>query len=145
MFIHDQTADIMEPIISTLNVLALSSLIILTLVCVLFLLKARMAVQELTITLRNMSQTIDRIEQDSKPVFAQLETTLQDTSETMKSVQKQMSTVESTLDSVKQIADRVNELEAKLQAKIEKPVMQAAGFVSGITNAIESFISEFKK
>jgi hypothetical protein len=39
----------------------------------------------------------------------------------------------------------VNDLEAKLQAKIEKPVMQAAGFVSGITNAIETLISEIKK
>ena len=82
---------------------------------------------------------------DSKPVFAQLEVTLQDTSSTMKSVQKQMSTVESALDSIKQIADRVNDLEARLQAKIEKPVMQAAGFVSGITNAIESFMAELKK
>jgi len=63
----------------------------------------------------------------------------------MKSVQKQMSTVESALGSIKQIADRVNDLEARLQAKIEKPVMQAAGFVSGITNAIESFMAEFKK
>lgn len=128
-----------------LNVVGLISLIAVAIVLISFLLKAKSALQELMTTLRSMSQTIDRLEKDSKPVFIQLETTLQDTSSTMKSVQKQMSTVESALGSIKQIADRVNDLEAKLQAKIEKPVMQAAGFVSGITNAIESFMAEFKK
>jgi septal ring factor EnvC (AmiA/AmiB activator) len=110
-----------------------------------FILKAQKAVQDIMRIFSNLSQTVQRIEEDSKPVFSQLETTLQDTSTTMKSLQKQMTTVEGTLDSIKQIADRVNDLEAKLQAKIEKPVMQAAGFVSGITNAIETFISEIKK
>lgn len=135
----------MDQIVAILNVIGLISLISVAFVVISFLLKAKSALQELMSTLRSMSQTIDRIEKDSKPVFIQLETTLQDTSSTMKSVQKQMSTVESALGSIKQIADRVNDLEARLQAKIEKPVMQAAGFVSGITNAIESFMAEFKK
>jgi len=135
----------MDQIVAILNVIGLISLIAVAIVVISFLLKAKSALQELMSTLRSMSQTIDRIEKDSKPVFIQLETTLQDTSSTMKSVQKQMSTVESALGSIKQIADRVNDLEARLQAKIEKPVMQAAGFVSGITNAIESFMAEFKK
>ncbi|MFN4989244.1 MAG: DUF948 domain-containing protein [Ignavibacteria bacterium] len=135
----------MDQIVAILNVIGLISLIAVAVVVISFLLKAKSALQELMSTLRSMSQTIDRIEKDSKPVFIQLETTLQDTSSTMKSVQKQMSTVESALGSIKQIADRVNDLEARLQAKIEKPVMQAAGFVSGITNAIESFMAEFKK
>lgn len=135
----------MDQIVAILNVMGLISLIAVAVVVISFLLKAKSALQELMSTLRSMSQTIDRIEKDSKPVFIQLETTLQDTSSTMKSVQKQMSTVESALGSIKQIADRVNDLEARLQAKIEKPVMQAAGFVSGITNAIESFMAEFKK
>lgn len=135
----------MEQMFAILNVVGLISLIAVAIVLISFLLKAKSALQELMTTLRSMSQTIDRIEKDSKPVFIQLETTLQDTSSTMKSVQKQMSTVESALGSIKQIADRVNDLEARLQAKIEKPVMQAAGFVSGITNAIESFMAEFKK
>ncbi|MFN5007382.1 MAG: DUF948 domain-containing protein [Ignavibacteria bacterium] len=135
----------MEQMFAILNVVGLISLIAVAIVLISFLLKAKSALQELMTTLRSMSQTIDRLEKDSKPVFIQLETTLQDTSSTMKSVQKQMSTVESALGSIKQIADRVNDLEAKLQAKIEKPVMQAAGFVSGITNAIESFMAEFKK
>lgn len=135
----------MDQIVAILNVIGLISLIAVAIVVISFLLKAKSALQELMSTLRSMSQTIDRIEKDSKPVFIQLETTLQDTSSTMISVQKQMSTVESALGSIKQIADRVNDLEARLQAKIEKPVMQAAGFVSGITNAIESFMAEFKK
>ncbi|MFN4766601.1 MAG: DUF948 domain-containing protein [Ignavibacteria bacterium] len=135
----------MDQIVAILNVIGLISLIAVAVVVISFLLKAKSALHELMSTLRSMSQTIDRIEKDSKPVFIQLETTLQDTSSTMKSVQKQMSTVESALGSIKQIADRVNDLEARLQAKIEKPVMQAAGFVSGITNAIESFMAEFKK
>lgn len=135
----------MDQIVAILNVIGLISLIAVAVVVISFLLKAKSALQELMSTLRSMSQTIDRIEKDSKPVFIQLETTLQDTSSTMISVQKQMSTVESALGSIKQIADRVNDLEARLQAKIEKPVMQAAGFVSGITNAIESFMAEFKK
>lgn len=135
----------MEQMFAILNVVGLISLIAVAIVLISFLLKAKSALQELMTTLRSMSQTIDRLEKDSKPVFIQLEATLQDTSSTMKSVQKQMSTVESALGSIKQIADRVNDLEAKLQAKIEKPVMQAAGFVSGITNAIESFMAEFKK
>lgn len=135
----------MEQMFAILNVVGLISLIAVAIVLISFLLKAKSALQELMTTLRSMSQTIDRLEKDSKPVFIQLETTLQDTSSTMKSVQKQMSTIESALGSIKQIADRVNDLEAKLQAKIEKPVMQAAGFVSGITNAIESFMAEFKK
>jgi uncharacterized protein YoxC len=121
------------------------SLTILAIVCVMFILKAQKAVQDIMRIFANLSQTVQRIEEDSKPVFTQLETTLQDTSTTMKSLQKQMTSVEGTLDSIKQIADRVNDLEAKLQAKIEKPVMQAAGFVSGITNAIETFITEIKK
>jgi len=135
----------MDQIVAILNVIGLISLIAVAVVVISFLLKAKSALQELMSTLRSMSQTIDRIEKDSKPVFIQLETTLQDTSSTMKSVQKQMSTVESAVGSIKQIADRVNDLEARLQAKIEKPVMQAVGFVSGITNAIESFMAEFKK
>jgi len=135
----------MEQITNILIVFALLSLTILAIVCVMFILKAQKAVQDIMRIFANLSQTVQRIEEDSKPVFTQLETTLQDTSTTMKSLQKQMTSVEGTLDSIKQIADRVNDLEAKLQAKIEKPVMQAAGFVSGITNAIETFISEIKK
>ncbi len=135
----------MEQITNILIVFALLSLTILAIVCVMFILKAQNAVQDIMRIFSNLSQTVQRIEEDSKPVFTQLETTLQDTSTTMKSLQKQMTSVEGTLDSIKQIADRVNDLEAKLQAKIEKPVMQAAGFVSGITNAIETFISEIKK
>lgn len=135
----------MEQITNILIVFALLSLTILAIVCVMFILKAQKAVQDIMRIFSNLSQTVQRIEEDSKPVFSQLETTLHDTSTTMKSLQKQMTTVEGTLDSIKQIADRVNDLEAKLQAKIEKPVMQAAGFVSGITNAIETFISEIKK
>jgi uncharacterized protein YoxC len=135
----------MEQITNILIVFALLSLTILAIVCVMFILKAQKAVQDIMRIFSNLSHTVQRIEEDSKPVFSQLETTLQDTSTTMKSLQKQMTSVEGTLDSIKQIADRVNDLEAKLQAKIEKPVMQAAGFVSGITNAIETFISEIKK
>ncbi|MFM6955267.1 MAG: DUF948 domain-containing protein [Ignavibacteria bacterium] len=135
----------MEQITNILIVCALLSITILAIVCVMFMLKAQTALQELMKYVGNLAQTVQRIEADSQPVFTQLETTLQDTSTTMKSLQKQMTTVEGALDSIKQIADRVNDLEAKLQAKIEKPVMQAAGFVSGITNAIETFMSEFKK
>jgi|GEM_PF-543134 uncharacterized protein YoxC len=136
---------IMEQITNILIVCALLSVTVLAIVCVLFMVKAQTALQDLMKYVGNLVQTVQRIENESKPVFTQLETTLQDTSTTMKSLQKQMTTVEGALDSIKQIADRVNELEAKLQAKIEKPVMQAAGFVSGITNAIESFMTEFKK
>ncbi|MEY3689108.1 MAG: DUF948 domain-containing protein [Candidatus Kapaibacteriota bacterium] len=135
----------MEQITNILIVCALLSITILAIVCVMFMLKAQTALQELMKYVGNLAQTVQKIEADSQPVFTQLETTLQDTSTTMKSLQKQMTTVEGALDSIKQIADRVNDLEAKLQAKIEKPVMQAAGFVSGITNAIETFMSEFKK
>jgi len=135
----------MEQITNILIVCALLSITILAIVCVMFMLKAQTALQDLMKYVGNLAQTVQRIEADSQPVFTQLETTLQDTSTTMKSLQKQMTTVEGALDSIKQIADRVNDLEAKLQAKIEKPVMQAAGFVSGITNAIETFMSEFKK
>jgi len=135
----------MEQITNILIVCALLSITILAIVCVMFMLKAQTALQELMKYVGNLAQTVQKIEADSQPVFTQLETTLQDTSTTMKSLQKQMTTVEGALDSIKQIAERVNDLEAKLQAKIEKPVMQAAGFVSGITNAIETFMSEFKK
>jgi uncharacterized protein YoxC len=135
----------MEQITNILTIFVLLSVTILAIVCVMFILKAQKALQDIMKLFANLSKTVQRIEEDSKPVFTQLELTLQDTSTTMKSLQKQMTTVEGALESIKQIADRVNDLEAKLQAKIEKPVMQAAGFVSGITNAIETFISEFKK
>ena len=48
-------------------------------------------------------------------------------------------------DKFKEIAQRVNELEAKLQQKIEKPIMQAAGIFAGVASAIDTFASEFKK
>jgi uncharacterized protein YoxC len=135
----------MEQIINIFIIMALAGITVLSIVTVMFILKAQKALQDVLRIFANLSQTVQRIEAESKPVFTQMEVTLQDTSSTMKSLQKQMTSIEGTLDSVKQIADRVNDLEAKLQAKIEKPVMQAAGFVSGITNAIESFITEFKK
>ena len=113
----------MEQITNILIVCALLSITILAIVCVMFMLKAQTALQELMKYVGNLAQTVQKIEADSQPVFTQLETTLQDTSTTMKSLQKQMTTVEGALDSIKQIADRVNDLEAKLQAKIEKPVM----------------------
>ena len=135
----------MEQITNILIVFALLSVTILAIFGVMFILKAQKALQDSIKIFVKLSNTVQRSEEDSKPIFTQLEVTLQDTSTSMKSLQKQMTTVEGTLDSIKQIADRVNDLEAKLQAKIEKPVMQAAGFVSGITSAIETFMSEFKK
>jgi ABC-type transporter Mla subunit MlaD len=101
--------------------------------------------QEAKKSLSNLVQFAHKVENTTKPAIDQLQTTLVDTSTTLQSVQKQLSTIDDTLNQFKEIAHRVNELEAKLQQKIEKPIMQAAGIFAGVASAIDTFASEFKK
>ncbi len=101
--------------------------------------------QEAKRSLSTLVQIAHKVENTTKPAIDQLQTTLVDTSQTLQSVQKQLSTIDDTLNQFKEIAQRVNELEAKLQQKIEKPIMQAAGIFAGVASAIDTFASEFKK
>ena len=97
-------------------IIALLSLIIVCGYLIQFLQEAKKSIS-------NLVQIAHKVENTTKPAIDQLQTTLVDTSQTLQSVQKQLSTIDDTLNQFKEIAQRVNELEAKLQQKIEMPLI----------------------
>ena len=135
----------MEQISGILQIVMFLSLIAVCIFVIMFLNQAKQTAQSISNSLTETLELARRIENNTKPAIQQLYTTLQDTSTTLHSLQNQIGTIEATLNQFKQIAVRVNDLETKLQSKIEKPVMQAAGIIAGISSAIETFTSEFKK
>jgi ABC-type transporter Mla subunit MlaD len=79
---------------------------------------------------KNLPQTFSSLNETS----AQLQSTL-------RNVDANVGQLGQGLEQFKEIGTRINGLEAKLQEKIEGPLMQAAGVVSGISKAITTFVN----
>ncbi len=77
--------------------------------------------------------------------FATLNATSSQLTTTLKNVDVQLESLGEGIGQFKQIGSRINGLEAKLQDKVEGPLMQAASVVAGISKAISTFANGVSK
>lgn len=91
-------------------------------------------------TVGETKRMISEVNKNLPNTFATLHQTGEQLQSTLKNVDVQVGQLGQGLEQFKEIGTRINGLEAKLQDKIEGPLMQAAGVVSGISKAITTFV-----
>lgn len=129
------------------NVLLISGIvgvIALIVVCV-FVISAIRRLNDVLLELRETvgesKRMIAEVNRNLPQTFATLNQTGEQLQSTLKNVDVQVGQLGQGLEQFKEIGTRINGLEAKLQDKIEGPLMQAAGVVSGISKAITTFVN----
>jgi ABC-type transporter Mla subunit MlaD len=129
------------------NVLLVSGIvgiIALIVVCV-FVISAIRRLNDVLLELRETvgesKRMIAEVNRNLPQTFATLNQTGEQLQSTLKNVDVQVGQLGQGLEQFKEIGTRINGLEAKLQDKIEGPLMQAAGVVSGISKAITTFVN----
>lgn len=129
------------------NVLLVSGIvgiIALIVVCV-FVISAIRRLNDVLLELRETvgesKRMIAEVNRNLPQTFATLNQTGEQLQSTLKNVDVQIGQLGQGLEQFKEIGTRINGLEAKLQDKIEGPLMQAAGVVSGISKAITTFVN----
>ncbi|MFM7773732.1 MAG: hypothetical protein ACKOAG_00710 [Candidatus Kapaibacterium sp.] len=92
-------------------------------------------------TVGETKRMIAEVNRNLPQTFETLNRTGEQLQSTLKNVDVQVGQLGQGLEQFKEIGTRINGLEAKLQDKIEGPLMQAAGVVSGISKAITTFVN----
>lgn len=130
----------MDTIFVVASTLAVVSVIV---VCV-FLVAAIRRLNDVLLDVRETvgetKRMILEVNKNLPNTFATLNQTGEQLQSTLKNVDVQVGQLGQGLEQFKEIGTRINGLEAKLQDKIEGPLMQAAGVVSGISKAITTFV-----
>jgi len=133
---------------TALYILGMVSLVSFIVLCV----YAVKTIQRLTGLMDDVSQTLNEtqrlageLNKNLPAMFTNINTISQQLSGTMTKVDTQLDTLQSGLNEFKAIGTRVNTLEERLQTKLERPLMQAASVVSGISKAISTFTNGLKK
>lgn len=130
----------MDTIFVVASTLAVVSVIV---VCV-FLVAAIRRLNDVLLDVRETvgetKRMILEVNKNLPNTFATLNQTGEQLQSTLKNVDVQVGQLGQGLEQFKEIGTRINDLEAKLQDKIEGPLMQAAGVVSGISKAITTFV-----
>jgi uncharacterized protein YoxC len=125
--------------------LALLGIAALCVYAIIMIKDARQVLLSMNRSLLDALQAGQKLGNELEPTFKNINQTLQQTTLTMHSLQTQIDGAGQAIEQFKEMAVRINELESRVQSKIEKPVMQAASILSGITSAISTFSSVLRK
>ncbi|MBK9246898.1 MAG: hypothetical protein IPM69_01990 [Ignavibacteria bacterium] len=102
---------------------------------------SRILFRQVTQSLDDTVKIVAKIETNLAPTLESANETLKQTTSTVTLLETQLQSIESGLQHFNAVAQRVDELESRLQSKIEGPLMQAASVVSGVAKAVSAFSS----
>lgn len=131
----------MENVLLISGIVGIIALIVVCIFVVSAIRRLNDVLLELRETVGESKRMIAEVNRNLPQTFATLNQTGEQLQSTLKNVDVQVGQLGQGLEQFKEIGTRINGLEAKLQDKIEGPLMQAAGVVSGISKAITTFVN----
>lgn len=135
----------METVLIISGIVALITFVVLCVYAVRTLQRMTTMMISVTSTLDESKKLASELNKNLPTMFTSINSISQQLGGTMSKVDTQLDTLQSGLNEFKAISQRVNNLEQRLQTKLEKPLMQAATVVSGISKAITTFSNSMRK
>lgn len=129
----------METILTVFEIIALAAFASLCLVLIRGVKQALLLFDKTSQSLDEMTALMRNIEGNITPVINTLNTTLKQTGETIEQVDKELKNASAIIMHFRSVAERIDNLEQRLQQKVEHPLMQAASLISGVSKAIIAF------
>jgi uncharacterized protein YoxC len=94
--------------------------------------------------LNQLESSVREISEKSGPLLENTGVITGKIREIAESVDGEITNVKGALDSLVDAVENIVDLERKVQSKIEDPILDAAGFVVGITRGIKTFLRVLK-
>lgn len=129
----------METALIIVGIIALAAFSVLCVVAIRSLQRLHGMMDDVSSTLDETKRLAAELNKNLPQTFATVQSVSLQLNGTMQKVDTQLDSLGEGIAEFKAIGERVNTLEARLQGKIEKPLMQAASVVSGISKAITTF------
>lgn len=133
----------METILAIFQIIALAALAALCIALIRGVKRALALFDKTSHSLDEMTTLMRSIEGNLTPVVRTLDATLKQTGETVGRIDRELENASAIVQHFRAIAGRVDDLERRLQQKIEGPLMQAASLVSGLSKAVIAFSETF--
>jgi len=133
----------MSELLSIVGIIALLCFAAMCVYVIVALKASRVLFHQVAQSLDQTVKIVAKIETNLAPTLESANETLKQTTSTITLLDSQLQSVESGLQHFNAVAQRVDELEARLQNKVEGPLMQAASVVSGVAKAVSAFSSSW--
>lgn len=131
----------MENLLMVSGVIGIAAIVAVCMYAVSALRRLNDVLLEVRETVGESKRMIAEVNRNLPQTFTSLNETSAQLQSTLRNVDANVGQLGQGLEQFKEIGTRINGLEAKLQEKIEGPLMQAAGVVSGISKAITTFVN----
>lgn len=131
---------------NTLVVFEIIALIAFSALCIVLVGAVRRGLVLLDKTTQSLDEVVSvvkDIDRKVMPVIETLNTTLKQTGETVEQIDKELENVSVIVGHFRAVAERIDVLEQRIQSKVERPLLQAATLVSGVSKAIIAFSDTF--
>ncbi len=96
-------------------------------------------------SLDEMTALMRTIEGNLTPVAQTLDITLKQTTETLERIDKEIENASAIVGHFRAVAGRIDDLEQRLHQKVERPLLQAATLISGVSKAVIAFYDTFAR
>ncbi len=135
----------MPQLLAIVGIIALLCFAAMCVYVIIALKDSRVLFRQVTKSLDDTVKIISIIETNLTPTLESANETLKQTTSTITLLDSQLQSIESGIQHFNAVAQRVDDLEARLQSKVEGPLMQAASVVSGVAKAVSAFSTVWSK
>lgn len=135
----------MEGLLYGIAVAVLLALLILIGWVISFIRRAITTVEYANGVLRQSQELIARLAEQLPTLLASIEQLSDKATQTLDNADQRLTVLGDTLENFRQVSQRINELEHRLQAKIEGPLMDAAKVITALNRAVKTFTDVFNR
>lgn len=135
----------MEGLLYGIAVAVLLALLILIGWVISFIRRAITTVEYANGVLRQSQELIARLAEQLPTLLASIEQLSDKATQTLDNADQRLTVLGDTLENFRQVSQRINELEHRLQAKIEGPLMDAAKVITALNRAVKTFTDVFNQ
>lgn len=135
----------MEGLLYGIAVAVLLALLILIGWVISFIRRAITTVEYANGVLRQSQELIARLAEQLPALLASIEQLSDKATQTLDNADQRLTVLGDTLENFRQVSQRINELEHRLQAKIEGPLMDAAKVITALNRAVKTFTDVFNR
>jgi uncharacterized protein YoxC len=135
----------MDIAIFIFSLIALIAVIAVCMVAIKTLKRLELVFSDVQSTLDDTRKVAVELQKNLPQTFQQINEISKHLNHTMVKVDSQLDVVSEGVEQFRSIGTRINQLEERLQGKIEQPLMQAANLVSGVSKAVSAFTNGLKR
>ena len=96
-------------------------------------------------TAAEAQKLLDTVRQQIVPFSHDFVRIVEDVRRVLGSVDRQVNKVEGSVDALKDTALKIRDLEARLQERVEQPLLELAGFISGLMKGLGAFFASLRR